>query len=243
MSFNDERNEGTDGGGSRVGYIHFDEFFAYNNSITFERCTFDDNQAYYGGGISFYCAWQPSQSKGYNNFTITNCSFLNNKARLGSAVDLSQWHSSINGAVLSPVKESCTFRSNAPRNNGGLVGVGAVYVDASHLDLKGNVVFRKNMGSALAVTAAYIVIEANASILFKENSARNGGGIALLGNTYIVTYAHSNLTFINNTAEYNRGAIYFFSSGECDLISSRNCLIRFFNITLPPQNWTSSFTF
>ena len=243
VSFNDEHNEGTGGGGSRVGYIYFDDFFAYNNSITFENCTFDDNQAYYGGGISFYCARQPSQSKGYNNFTITNCSFQNNRARLGSAVDLSQWHSSINGAVLSPVIESCTFESNAPRNNGGLVGVGAVYVDALHLDLKGNVVFRKNMGSALAVTAAYIVIEANASILFEENSARNGGGIALLGNTYIVTYAHSNLTFINNIADYNGGAIYFFSSGERDLISSRNCLIRFFNITVPPQSWTSSFTF
>ncbi len=238
------QNSGTGGGGSRVGFIYFDDFYAHGNNILFDNCTFDSNEAYYGGGISFYTPREPSHSKGFNNLTIRYCIFTNNKARIGSAIDLSAWHPSNIGTVLTPSIISCSFTGNYyPPLDGGLIGIGAVYVDTLHAAFHGHCIFNDNKGSALAITGSYIKIMNNCTLTFKNNKGRNGGGIALLGNTYIMTYENSSLIFINNTAKYRGGAIYFYSSGERDLLSSRDCLLRYSNLTVPPSEWKSKFSF
>ena len=58
-----------------------------------------------------------------------------------------------------------------------------------------------------------------------------------------MTNEDSLLYFVNNSAQYKGGAIYYYSSGERDLLSSRNCFIRYYDITMHPENWTSKFYF
>ena len=238
--FNDIRNEGTGGGGSRVGFIFFGDTAAYINSIVFDHCWFTDNSAYFGGGVSFYTARE--HKHGQNKLQLHNCLFEHNQARLGAAIDLSAWHSSIIGTIPTPLVDNCTFRFNSPRQ-GGLIGIGAMYIDAVHVQFQNNVEFESNQGSALAITGSHIEVLKNCTMTFQNNIGRNGGAIALLGNAFIVTNDNSQLIFNNNTAYYSGGAIYYFSSGERDLISSRNCFIRFQDITLPPDRWTSTFEF
>jgi predicted outer membrane repeat protein len=242
---NEDRNLGTGGGGSRVGFIYFDNSTAYNNTINFTICNFEHNTAYYGGALSFYSARQMEFTDSLNVFGLNGSIFVNNSARIGAALDLSLWHSSVFGKHVHPVIINCTFtKNNAMRRiTGGLVGIGAVYVDSLPVSFGGDTFFIDNDGSALAVTGSYINIEKFSSVTFIRNRGRNGGAIALFGNTFILTNEDSHLTFINNTAQYKGGAIYFYSSGERDLISSSNCFIRFNNLTATPYNWTSKFRF
>ena len=245
LYYNDIRNEGTGGGGARMGYIYFNDFTSYGNNITFIQCNFTSNSAYYGGALSFYSSRQSDYQSSVNAFELHHCYFSNNSGRLGAALDISLWHSSINGKHPHPVIDNCTFINNnaIKQSNGGLIGIGAVYIDSLPVSFIGNNSFYNNNGSALAVTGSYITIGTNAYVTFIGNRGRNGGAIALYGNTFIVTNESSTLSFINNTAQYKGGAIYFYSSGQRDLLSSRNCFIRFSNTTVLPQKWTSVFYF
>jgi predicted outer membrane repeat protein len=227
----------TGGGGTRIGYVFFDHI-SYSNNVTFSKSNFTSNKAYNGGGISLYSARYSNYT---NTFQLKECYFELNHAMIGgSALDLSLWHSSLSGAHIKPVIKNCTF---ANHKNHKQIVVGTVYVDSLPVSFGGDTFFIDNDGSALAVTGSYINIEKFSSVTFIRNRGRNGGAIALFGNTFILTNEDSHLTFINNTAQYKGGAIYFYSSGERDLISSSNCFIRFNNLTATPYNWTSKFRF
>ena len=249
LYYNNANNEGTGGGGSRVGYIFFDNSVPFSNKISFINCTFEGNNAYYGGGLSFYTARQPvvDNSSQLNAFKLQECYFLSNLARIGAALDLSLWHPSKSGNCPQPLLISnCIFENNSAMiqdGSGGLIGVGAVYVDSLPVNFSGNVSFNNNIGSALAVTGSYITIESISNVSFYNNSGRNGGAIALLSNVYILMNEDSMLRFVNNSAQYKGGAIYYFNAGERDLLSSRNCFIRYYNVSVQPEDWKSRFYF
>lgn len=245
LYYNDLLHEGTGGGGARVGFIYFNDFAALNNTISFDSCRIRNNTAYFGGGVSYYAARNP-QGKIANNFWIRNCTFQNNVGRLGAAIDLSLWHPSLNGTEPIPVIEDTLFYNNSAVYNSGqgsLIGVGVVYSDNVILQLVGSVMFENNLGTALAVTGSHIEMKDNSSLYFEHNSGRNGGGLALLGNTYVLISNGSSLYFINNTAQYYGGAIFSYQSGEHDLVSSRSCFIRYYDITADPSDWDAYFYF
>ena len=246
LYFNDTLNEGTGGGGARVGYISFDGAHSHSNEIVFENCTFHDNSAYYGGGLSFYSARQLVDNDNLLNvLKFSKCNFNNNSGRIGAGLDISLWHTSISGKHPHCLIEDTVFTNNTPvhPSNGGLVGIGAVYVDSLPTIFSGTVTFEGNSGSALVLTGSYVTISSGAIVNFTGNTGRNGGAIALLDNTFIVTSENSSLNFINNSALYKGGAIYSFRSGERDLISSRSCFLRYENISTVPEQWNVNFTF
>ena len=240
-------NEGTGGGGARVGYISFDGAHSHSNEIVFQNCTFHNNSAHFGGGLSFYSARQPLVDKDHllNVLEFSKCNFNNNSGRIGAGLEISLWHTAIIGKLPCCLIEDTVFTNNTPvhPSNGGLVGIGAVYVDSLPTIFSGNVTFEGNSGSALVVTGSYINISRGAIINFIRNTGRNGGAIALLDNTFIVTSENSSLNFTNNSALYKGGAIYSFRSGERDLISSRNCFLRYEDIYTAPENWKVKFVF
>ena len=249
LHYNDVKNEGTGGGGARIGFVFFNGSVAYSNNITFYNCSFEENSAYYGGGLSFYSARQTNVDNNtqlLNSFELGKCHFINNLGRIGAALDISLWHPSITGKHPYLFIDSCTFEGNNAMYQpqpGGLIGVGAVSVDSLPVMFSGNNSFNHNSGSALVITGFYITIEPSSNLSFYNNSGRNGGAIALLGNTFIVTNEDSVLHFVNNSAQYKGGAIYYYSSGERDLLSSRNCFIRYYDIIAHPEEWTSKFYF
>ena len=242
----DSDSSGTGGGGSRVGYIFFDETHANHNSILFDSCHFVNNWAYFGGGLSFYTAREPTEAKPTNSLEFINCGWKENTARVGSAVDLSVWHTVPLGATVMPQFSNCRFMNNSAYNTdelGSVVGIGAFYADSIPVCFYGNITFEQNNNSALAAVSTGLYFEENCQASFVGNTGRTGGGIALLGYAFVQTSPGAQLHFVNNSAEIRGGAIFAQSIGEHDLISSRNCFFRYKDIKVTPFNWTSFFYF
>ena len=247
LYFDDVLNKGTGGGGARVAMFMFYEnsSIIYNNNIIFESCSFEGNDAYYGGGFSFYTT-KNNGSFPPNHVQLVGCNFTGNTARLGAGIDMSIFHPSIEGINPKVFIHNCNLSGNNALyryHPGALIGVGAMYIDSLPVQFDGNMSFENNLGSALAVTGSYIEILSTSTIVFRNNTGRNGGGITLLGTSFIVTHPNSSLLFISNSADFFGGAIFYYSSGERDLFASGNCFIRYSNIFISNVEWTSSFYF
>ena len=239
----DGLKEGTGGGGSSIGFVFFGENSVHGNTALFKDCTFDGNTAYLGGGISFYSPKQIHNIPSFNEFALDGCSFTGNRAKFGFALDVTLWQPSVRGHNPMTLISDCDFTDNCDWSQAGTIGIGAVYIESLLATFSGNVVFTSNKGSALSVTSSSIIVEEDALLSFIANEGRNGGAISLLSTSFITLYSNSSLEFINNTADYNGGAIYYFSSGEKNLPSSHNCFLRYHDITALPAQWTSSFYF
>ena len=63
--------------------------FMSHNSIAFQHCSFMDNSAYWGGGLSIVSAHEDgiSGDEATNHFLLESCQWQHNRARLGAAVD------------------------------------------------------------------------------------------------------------------------------------------------------------
>ena len=242
-------NEGTGGGGARVAMFMFfvNDSIIYSNNVIFAGCTFSRNNAYYGGGFSFYTSIN-SPNYPVNQLQLFDCDFTENIARLGAAIDFSIFHPSINGTHPKVLIRNLNVHRNFALFHGAqpgtIIGIGTVYIDTLAVQFAGTVNFEDNNGSALALTGSCQVdILNNSKIEFRRNLGRNGGGLVIYGNAFIVTHINSSLVFIDNTAEYHGGAIYHYTSGERDRFGSGNCFLRYFDIFRTPQEWTSTFYF
>ena len=239
-------DKGTGGGGARVGYIFYGPYSSVqNNHVVFDKCDFRNNSAHYGGGVSFHSSYQSDDNYdlNINSFEVHNCNFTGNRGRIGAAFDLSLWHSSVSGQPPSIQLSNCSFIDNKNHDINDFVGTGIVYVDSLPIVFIGNMSFIDNFGSALVVTGTYVNVSHNTNMSFINNMGRHGGAIALLGNSFIMTSENSALWFINNSALYKGGAIYFFNPGEKNLAYSRNCFVRYYDITAHPNQWTATFYF
>ena len=241
-------SKGTGGGGARIGYIFFNETYGSvtQNNMTFKDVVFLENKAYFGGGLSFYTAREPKSISSTNGLNFVNCSWQKNVARVGSAADLSVWHPIPSGAVVKPSFSSCRFSHNSAAYTtqlGFQVGIGALYLDSIPVTFSETVQFISNNQTALASINTGLYFEQGCHAKFVDNQGRNGGAIALMGNSFIRVSRQTQMQFVNNFAELRGGAIFGESVGEHDLISSRNCFIRYEDVESTPLNWSANFKF
>ena len=237
---------GTGGGGARIGFITIDDMDTYENSVTFVNCLIAFNVAYFGGGISLYTALQITPDKTLNKFVIENTTVSENQARLGSGIDMSLYHATRKGRAMTPEIKNCTFEYNnihyhIPQQS--LVGIGSVYIDSLPAVVSGDNYFSDNDGSALVLLGSTVDVQSDTTMHFYRNSGRNGGAISFMGLARMTFFDNTRLFFINNTAQYQGGAIYNYNTGEHDLLSSRSCFIQFWNVSQTPNNWTAHFYF
>ena len=240
------KKDGTGGGGARIGHIFFDSSHASHNNMSFRNVTFTKNQAYYGGGLSLYTAKEPTESEATNIVEFHDCNWTSNIARVGSGVDLSMWHPIPYGAITKPNFINCTFRGNTAHYTsvlGSFEGIGAFYSDFVPVDFIGSVRFESNHETALASIGARIRFLPGCVAYFFNNSGRNGGAVALMGYSFLEVSNDTVLNFVENKAKIKGGAIFGQSSGERDLISSRNCFIRYTDIKVGPYDWEVTFNF
>lgn len=240
---------GTGGGGARVGFISFTQNSVQHNTIAFEHCHFNNNIAYWGGGLSYYTFRERNTINATNILSFTSCSWNNNIAILGSAIDLSVWHPIKSGVLSSVLFYNCTFtgNTNEPQNTPYYVesslGTGAFYSDSIPVAFQYSLLFRNNKGSAMALSATSATFMKGCESQFLQNTGWTGGAIALLGNAWLKIYDLTNFTFSNNSATLNGGAISVLISSRHDLPSSRNCFLQYFDQFAGPQNWSTSFHF
>ena len=238
------KSSGTGGGGVRTGFIFYDPSTIHNNSISLIKCNISNNAAYWGGGVSYRTSPEQKVFAATNIISFTGCTFDHNKARLGSAVDLTVWHGLPVGAYSEIVFNSCHFLKNSVSysdKHSRLIGKGTVYVDNLPVEFIGSNHFKGNNGSALAVLSVGIGFHNITE--FSNNTGDNGGAIALLGGSWMTINEGAYLLFENNKAHDKGGAIYTMSIGEHDLISSRNCFIRYYNSSTLLPDWNATFNF
>ena len=249
ICYNSEsESKGTGGGGARIGYIFFNDSYGLvkGNDISFNNVSFLNNKAYFGGGLSFYTAREKGNSDPTNTVSFNGCNWQKNVARVGSAADLTIWHPIASGAVVNPTFTRCKFLENSASYTtqlGSQVGIGALYADSIPITFFEDVQFISNTQTAMASISTGIYFKEGCHAKFINNKGRNGGAIALMGNSFFLVSQWTVMTFINNSAELKGGAIYGHSIGEHDLLSSRNCFIRYEDVESTPLNWTAKFNF
>lgn len=240
-------SNGTGGGGVRLGYIFYDPSHVSNNSILFNRCTFARNEAYWGGGLSFYTTREQHVTVPSNSLEFNQCSWFNNSAWVGAAIDLTVWQASHQGLPVTVKFTDLTvsihgYDSNL-QSDRALLGVGALYTDSIPVQFYGSAEFSQNYRTALVAVAAPIQFMKDSNIAFDNNQGRNGGAIALLGNSFLQASRYTGLAFFGNVAQLKGGAIYSETLSKHDLITTPNCFVRYEDILVPPSSWESFFFF
>jgi len=246
-----ENGYGTAGGGVRVGYVIFDQNSVEFNSMLFENCSFYGNTALWGGGFGLYMPSEPNVTSATNLLSFKSCSWTENKALLGSAVDLDYWRIYTGGAKTQVEFSACKFHDNKNTQQTSNVlhefnsyGTGALYANGIPIVFKESVEFISNSGSALAVYDTTASFSDNCNASFISNSAWVGGAVALLGAAQMWINPNTVFLFQNNMAELKGGAIYALQTSRHNLLSGGNCFLKYNDIFVAsPDNWTTKFTF
>ena len=80
--------------------------FAYIDSVSFENCTFANNESLRGGAIF----------AGRTNLVLTNCSLINNTAQFGGAIEATESGTSITQLAMT----NCLIDGNIATQGGGM---------------------------------------------------------------------------------------------------------------------------
>ena len=157
------------------------------NCITIMQCYFINNSAYYGGAVSYKITKEADHTVASNSVNFADCTWLKNKARTGSAVNLEAQPFPLGVAPYATFSD-CLFLSNTnhySKNASKPVGIGALYSDNIPVVFSGDCNFSNNKGTALTGSAAFFILANNSVTTFDKNFGNNGGAIALLENTYL----------------------------------------------------------
>uniref|UniRef100_A0A1X7URX4 Uncharacterized protein n=1 Tax=Amphimedon queenslandica TaxID=400682 RepID=A0A1X7URX4_AMPQE len=152
----------------------------------------------------------------------------------------------VNGESVSPYFEESTFVNNTIKYTkyyGTPTGIGAVYTDSVPLNFTGNNNFSGNVGSALVALDATVEFRNNSRTYFEGNEGLSGGAVTLFSKAFLLFGGNCSTVFHNNSATLHGGAISWQSVGDHQLISSRNCFIRYYNTSADPTDWNVTFNF
>ena len=227
---------GTGGGAIRIAIIP-KLSSNYNISFMFANCLFQNNVADLGGGVSFELIREKPSTSTFIYFT--NCTWYHNIGRVGSAIDAFV-HTYPLGEVARFTFDSCNFIENSNDYSQLPVkplGLGTMYLWSVPVYFTNRNVFFGNNGSALVSISAWCIFEDGSVITFVKNSAKNGGAITLLDNSYLVLFGNTTLNFTHNIAASKGGAIYAVTDGQRSFTSTRFCFIFFHDFTVSPYEW------
>ena len=217
------------------------------NSITFENTHFKGNIAKTGGGFSLHTTKTQNVT---NQLSASSCSWSDNAAFTGSAVAMVAWLTYSQGYPLQPLFENCIFSNNShsvieteiegqtPESI-----IGTLYTDSVSVAFKGGSIFNDNNSTAIYAVNAELNFTNNSNAVLYRNSGGNGGGIALIGSAAIIVGENSSFNFTENKAAVHGGAIYAFITSQHHDLVSINCFIRYFQQSMKPSEWNTSFYF
>ena len=203
----------------------------YHSSVIFEdNCvvTFDNNKCdgcYDKAGGAVYLYNSSMIVKGNSKVT-----FVNNSCLIGGAIFLQAYSKVI-------ITENCTvaFNNNVASSSGG-----AIYLkDHSEVTFKENstVIFSKNgadgNGGAISLHHSSIIFKETCTMIFDSNKASKGGAVYSTAHSTITFGGYSRVTFKNNEALYDAGAIYndrvIYDDGDSNMIFGDSTEVLFTN--------------
>ena len=227
----------TGAGGGAVRISSTPNFFLnYSTTFKFVNCLFLRNVADLGGGVSFELVRENARTSA---IYFTNCTWHDNVGHLGSAMYAYVYIYPF-GDITNVNIDSCNFIENS-NDHSQLsqtpLGLGTVYLWSVPVTFSKKNMFIGNNGSALVGISTWFILENEAVLVFKENTAENGGGITLLDGSYLILFQNTALNFTNNTATGKGGAIYAVTDDRQRFTSTRFCFISFYDFTVSPYKW------
>ena len=209
------------GGGVRVGVNS--ELRNGPNTVLLRNSQFSHNSAQIGGGFAQYRS--SGTGKPQEKVTVDNCSFNSNVADRGASLNLilvsvDVINTTVEGHVHAKAKKKYQ-------------GEGASYFYDCSLALIDLNTFSHNDFTAVVLDTTQAKLSGH--LLLQNNTAMDGGGIGIYGDSLLLMVPKSTLRFENNIAKKRGGAIYVekpissqiqFNSTE---LKMRCCFILFGN--------------
>ena len=247
--------------GGAMGVIFYTNTKISNFNIT--DSNFTKNTAYYGGGISMgtgstYFA-DKDDSKDMCNFTIHCCVFDGNSARIGAALDLYyrvaaeqlNHYSSVLTKIFDTIftKNGGIYHYSTSRATGRTFAT--IYIVYIPVEFYGNIHIVSNTASGFGIEETTVQFKENALVNLTRNTAKIGGGMALIGRSTIVLHENTTVIFHLNKASERGGAIFSTQSQERYTAYDYTCFIQYKDydnsreesIGLLPSSWKASITF
>ena len=248
-----DRHEG--GGGLQIGFSiresthpHTETLGNMTVKIDIQDCAFSSNRAEYGGGVAIFSTLGLSLFSP-DILTFTRCTWTNNSAVLGLAVDIAiapEETFTMHRHLPAPVFADCTFVDNSdtsilhspfivnkPRS--------VLFVTGFRVEFSGRTIFKNNLGSAIEATAAILNFQANSTAQFTGNQGIEGGAWNLQALTTVYVHDNSHFLFDNNRAVYSGGAIFAQFADKHSLFLSQSCFIQHIGEGTGPNNLTFRF--
>ena len=219
------------------------------NRLHIEDSNIMYNQAPRAGGIYLFIARQINPYVHHPlEISIVNCLLKSNSARVGSAMVICTFPMFTFG-ILPPIHiHGSTFSNNHYLHlNTKLypihpVSTAVVHITDIPVSFQNLTIFKDNTGSALSAIGMQLNFT-NAVAKFTNNSASNGGAIALLGDASILVGPNTCMIFVNNSAKGHGGAIYNRYISAERLISTADCFFQYTDPLIEPDEWKAQFNF
>ena len=227
----------TGGGAVRIEIFPKHNSGSLDTNITVRNCTFQNNTAIFGGGVSIELLREDSIAT--TVICFINCTWQHNIARLGSALD-AYVHPYPFGKAANVTIDSCRFIKNTNHYTELPVirqGIGTLYLWSVPIFFSGKNTFTGNYGSALVGIDTWFTFQGGSVVVFENNTAENGGAITLFENSYLMLYEDVELNFTYNKANGKGGAIRVNINGQRDLIDSQYCFVSFHDLSVSPYEW------
>ena len=227
------------------------------NDLLFTDIKFTENKAIWGGGISISGNTRSIYGKDSKSRDVyfINCVFAYNSATVGFAMGLATINLNKDILGTSPSYRVVISDSQFHRNymqlteDGKVIGQGAIYAEELVIALNGNNKFTENNFTSIALDSASLTFKRNSFSEFHNNTALEGGALALYGLSWIMFKKHSVVLFQNNQAYRKGGAIYYKSGGpprvafQTTKLRTLKCFIQYEDSHRDPNTWPVNMTF
>ena len=199
-----------------------------NYTVTIVNTSFSSNTAVTGAGVNCLMEKRRNVIPVQQSFmlSLTQCRFEDNTATTGAAFVSSI--SELDSFGLSPwiLFAGNHFIYNVVRAEGIHLGTGTVLISNTNVELNGKNRFLGNYGSAFVLSNGVLTLRNNSNIEFIRNRGFNGGGLQLIGKSFLLVNYNSSMAFLFNQAENKGGAIYHIAQGIFWNIPS-SCFVQF----------------
>ena len=220
-----EGNTAADNGGALRAAIEFYDCdnCVSDNVLSVRDSEFVSNSAKWGGAVEFFSS-QRNVSSPTNTLAFQNCTWDSNTADTAGIVDISQdaFTTQRHGFMPVPVFENCTFVNNTLSAS----QLGVLSVQSCDIHFQSHVHFHNNLGTALYLFDASVVILNGTVANFTNNTGTNGGAVTLFGSSALRLTSNTSLNFIGNKALEYGGAVYYYCTSP-SLLYSFSCFIDY----------------
>ena len=164
-----------------------------SSNITIQNCSFQHSR---GQTVAL------SEISGYLN--INYCKFVNNNRYKGHNAIMNIMFSDVTNSQLSFKIHACDFSNNRGAKS-------FMYINNKISQQNINIIISSSKFDHNKGVSVYIInqnLYLTGGILFQHNKAKDGVGIQISDHSTVVFGENSNVTFLQNTAQVNGGAIF-----------------------------------